>query len=302
MNLSVIIHTFPGFLQICDAWMVQLRWIRSYSPEHILLQKMLTRICCRLSMIANAPLSTFSTIIVADLMGFSGLNSLLLTMPVGAFAGTSMLLCSWCAMRCRNARSYIYFGAQMVTVLSALLLWLLPSSAVGGLLFGLYILPGVGAGYSVLMGHQIANTAGYTKRSLAASGIFIGYCLGKYCGRLLSTFLRISCYALSSLDIRGLVLTSRFAGNVVGPLVFRTQDKPGYDLGFIVVVITSIVAAFLGLAYRFICVWDNRKRDKVGVMEGFDDAFNDDLTDKKVRYTHTLRGLYINLNIIKYKN
>lgn len=133
-------------------------------------------------MIANAPLSTFSTIIVAGHMGFSGLNALLLTMPVGAFGGCFMLLCSWCAMHYSNVRSYVYFGAQMLTVLSALLLWLLPSSAVGGLLFGLYILPGVGGGYSVLIGLQLANTAGYTKRSLASSGVFIGYCVGRSCG------------------------------------------------------------------------------------------------------------------------
>ncbi|CAG8955640.1 hypothetical protein HYFRA_00009594 [Hymenoscyphus fraxineus] len=200
-----------------------------------------------LSMIANAPLSTFSTIIVSQHMGFSGLNALLLTMPVGAFAGFFIVLCSWGAMKFKNSRSYIYFGAQMVTVLASLLLWLLPSSEVGALLFALYILPGLGGGYGVLLGLSLANTAGYTKRSLASSGIFIGYCIG----------------------------------NIIGPQVFRTRDAPGYDLGFIVVVITSIVAAFLGLLYRFLCIRENRKRDQGGVMEGFDDAFNDDLTDQK---------------------
>lgn len=131
-------------------------------------------------MIANAPLSTFSTIIVARYLGFSGVHALLLTMPVGAFGGCFMVLCAWSAMHFKQARTYIYFGAQMVTVFAALLLWLLPSTAVGGLLFALYILPGVGGGYSVLMGLQMANTAGYTKRSLAASGVFIGYCLGRF--------------------------------------------------------------------------------------------------------------------------
>ncbi|KAJ4422968.1 hypothetical protein N0V82_002362 [Gnomoniopsis sp. IMI 355080] len=200
-----------------------------------------------LSMIANAPLSTFSTIIISRYLGFSGLNALLLTMPVGAFAGCFMVLCSWCAMRFRNARTYIYFGAQMLTVLSSLLLWLLPSSAVGALLFALYILPGVGGGYSVLMGLQLANTSGYTKRSLASSGVFIGYCFG--------------------------------------PQVFRAQDAPAYTLGWTVTVVTSIVAALLALLYRFLCIVENKKRDEAGVKEGFDDAFNDDSTDKKVSTT-----------------
>lgn len=200
-----------------------------------------------LSMVANAPLSTFSTIIVSQNLGFSGVNALLLTMPVGAYSGVFVVLCSWCAMRFKNIRSYIIVCAQMITVLGALLLWLLPTSAVGGMLFGLYILPSVGAGYGVLIGLHLANTSGYTKRSLASSGIFIGYCVG----------------------------------NIIGPQVFRSQDAPGYVPGFIVVVITSIVAAGLGLVYRFVCVVENRKRDEMGIMEGFDDAFNDDSTDKK---------------------
>ncbi|POS79157.1 hypothetical protein DHEL01_v202458 [Diaporthe helianthi] len=200
-----------------------------------------------LGMIANAPLSTFSTIIVSQNLGFSGLNALLLTMPVGAYGGFIVVLFSYCAMRFKNIRSYIIVGAQVITVLGALLLWLLPKSAVGGLLFGLYILPSVGGGYAILLGLHLANTSGYTKRSLASSGIFIGYCFG----------------------------------NIIGPQVFRSQDAPGYTLGFIVVVITSIVGGILGLVYRFVCIMENKKRDSMGVMEGFDDAFNDDSTDKK---------------------
>jgi hypothetical protein len=37
------------------------------------------------------------------------------------------------------------------------------------------------------------------------------------------------------------------------------------------------------LVYRWLCVWLNRKRDKTGIMEGFDNAYEDDLTDMKVR-------------------
>jgi hypothetical protein len=34
--------------------------------------------------------------------------------------------------------------------------------------------------------------------------------------------------------------------------------------------------------YRFVCIWDNKQRDKAGVMEGFDHAYEDDSTDRKV--------------------
>lgn len=84
-------------------------------------------------------------------------------------------------MRRRGARSYIYAAAGAVTVLAALLPWPLPGSAVGGPLFAAtYVLPGVGGGgHAVLMGHQVANAAGYAERSLAASGPYVGYCLGE---------------------------------------------------------------------------------------------------------------------------
>lgn len=69
--------------------------------------------------------------------------------------------------------------AHLITVLAAVLLWALPRHAIGGLMFGIVILPCFAAGYVVMLGLQIANTAGYTKRSLASSGIFVAYCLGK---------------------------------------------------------------------------------------------------------------------------
>ena len=46
------------------------------------------------------------------------------------------------------------------------------------LLLAVYILASYGGGYAVLMSMQIANTAGYTKRSVSSSGMFVGYCLG----------------------------------------------------------------------------------------------------------------------------
>lgn len=52
--------------------------------------------------------------------------------------------------------------------------------------------------------------------------------------------------------------------------------------GFIAVVITSIVAGVLMGVYRLVSALDNRRRDKSGIMEGFEHAYEDDLTDMKV--------------------
>lgn len=73
-------------------------------------------------------------------------------------------------------------------------------------------------------------------------------------------------------------------GNFVGPLLFKPVDAPLYVPGFIAVVITAIVAAGMVGLYGLKCAWDNRKRDKSGIMEGFEHAYEDDLTDLKVRF------------------
>lgn len=201
-----------------------------------------------LCMIANGPISTFVPIIING-FGFSTLHSLLLVIPAGFYAGTVQLIMPYIAMKYPGTRTWLILTAQLGTTLAGLLLWLLPLSAKGGLLFAAYILPSVGGGYAVLMGLQIANTAGYTKRSIASSGLYIGYCLG----------------------------------NFVGPLVFKKPDAPRYVPGFIVVVITALAAGLLAVVYRYVCIYHNHRRDKSGTTEQFDHAYEDDMTDIKVR-------------------
>lgn len=184
---------------------------------------------------------------VQNSFGYTTLNSLLLVMPAGAYAGTLQLIVPWLCYKYTGLRSWAIFGCQMLTTLAALLLWLLPRNQTGALLFACYILPSVGGGYAVLMGLALANTAGYTKRTVASSGIYIGYCLG----------------------------------NFVGPLVFKPQDAPRYEPGFIVTFVTAVLAGLLALVYRYWCVAVNNKRDKSGTLEGFEHAYEDDLTDRK---------------------
>jgi hypothetical protein len=71
-------------------------------------------------------------------------------------------------------------------------------------------------------------------------------------------------------------------GNIVGPLLFEEEDAPGYVPGWIVVVITSIITSILALVYRYISIWDNRRKDNAGIMEDYEHAYEDDLTDMKV--------------------
>jgi hypothetical protein len=218
-----------------------------YGSQWQVVSASLTSTAIRFLILIAGPISAFIPIIVKG-FGFTSLNSILLLMPVGAYAGTLQLLLPFLAAKYPNIRSYLVFGSLMGTTLSAVLLWKLPLKELGGLLFATIILPSVGAGYAVMMGLQIANIAGYTKKTVASSGLYIGYCLG----------------------------------NFAGPLVFKAKDAPRYASGFVVVVICAVLGGVLILVYAAVCKWDNHQRDKAGIPEGFDHAYEDDLTDRKV--------------------
>lgn len=99
-------------------------------------------------------------------------------MPAGAVIGTIEWTVPYLCYRYKGLRSYMVAITVSVTILASLLLWKLPQSATGAKLFAVFILAAYGGGYAVLMSLQIANTAGYTKRSVGSSGMFVGYCLG----------------------------------------------------------------------------------------------------------------------------
>lgn len=89
--------------------------------------------------------------------------------------------------------------------------------------------------------------------------------------------------------VRRTALLIQIAGNFVGPLLFKPKDAPVYAPGFIAVLATSIGSAILAVVYRYVCIWENHRRDKTGTLEGFDHAYEDDHTDMtnpQFRYTY----------------
>ncbi|CAH0020169.1 unnamed protein product [Clonostachys rhizophaga] len=207
-----------------------------------------------LNQIPNGPGSTFLPIIISG-FGFSTFNSLLLYMPYGFIAGIGCFGLPFLAYKFPNKRCFIIISGYLTTIIASSLLWKLPRDGQGALLFSCYLFPFWGGSFAVIMGLATANNAGYTKRSVASSGLFIGYCLG----------------------------------NVVAPLLFKTTEAPTFAHGWTSVLACICVAAGLTLVYRQICVWENNKRDNAGIAEAFDHALNDDFTDKsnlQFRYTY----------------
>lgn len=250
--------------------------------------------------VCNGALSTFMPLVIAG-FGFSSLNALLLTMPAGAYCGTVVLLAAYLAMKFEHIRTWIIALAQALSTGAAVLLWQLPTSERGWLLFAMYLLPSAAAGYCVLMGLQIANTAGYTKRALASSGIFVGYCKlfflffffflclfvywtkkkgGIFCS--LETFILHQTYTFFFLTLSFFFFFFFLGiGNFVGPFIFLEREHPKYGTGFAITWITAAISGLLAIAYRYECIRDNRARNASGCREAFDHAFEDP-TDKAV--------------------
>lgn len=66
-------------------------------------------------------------------------------------------------------------------------------------------------------------------------------------------------------------------------MLFAEKDAPRYGPGFTAVVVTSIASVLLSFVYRFLCVYSNKKRDREGTEENFDNAYEDDFTDRTVQ-------------------
>lgn len=73
-------------------------------------------------------------------------------------------------------------------------------------------------------------------------------------------------------------------GNFVAPLLFKEKDNPSYDSGFIAVIACCAAACVLTVIYRYPCIWENQRRDRSGIAEGFDNAFDDVSTDFRYAY------------------
>jgi sugar phosphate permease len=80
--------------------------------------------------IAHGPVSSFVPIPLTQ-MGFSGLNSLVLTIPIGVIIGIGTLVCAYLADRLKNAKLYIVAASMVPTLVASCLLWKLPQSATG---------------------------------------------------------------------------------------------------------------------------------------------------------------------------
>ncbi|KAL5352955.1 hypothetical protein V496_08334 [Pseudogymnoascus sp. VKM F-4515 (FW-2607)] len=174
----------------------------------------------------NGALTTFQPLIIQG-MGFSPLKSILLGLPSGGVEIVFLVITSFLASYLRNARVLLMIFNTVVSTVGMVLVYCLDSQAgrMTGLVFSIVFAMNIPISLSLIT----SNVAGFTKRSIVSSLLFVGYCVG----------------------------------NIVGPQFFLTSESPVYKMG-----ITSALAGYsfsialltcLYLYYRF----ENKRRDEL---------------------------------------
>lgn len=165
-----------------------------------------------LSMLLNvgaAVTNTFGPLIIEGL-GFDPYTSSLLNMPFGAMQFIVIILASFAAQRFK-IKSVVLFALTLPVIAGLAMLYTIShtSGHEGALLAGYYLLAFLFGGNPLIVAWIVANTAGTTKKSATMS----------------------------------LYNAASSAGNIVGPLLFQSADKPDYHPG-----LRGVLGIFVALA------------------------------------------------------
>ncbi|KAI4657009.1 uncharacterized protein J4E79_007624 [Alternaria viburni] len=200
----------------------------------------------------NGAVSGFGPLIV-NTFGWSPLASILWQFPLGLICLVTILLCGWSSSRIPNIRIILLIVNCLPVIAGCAMIWKsswtyhAPTPVAGYSIIGTF-----GAVVSQTIVIAMSNVSGATKKSAMAGTVFVAYCVG----------------------------------NIVGPLLIRSQEKgqhyPRLWTGLIIcycITIASAVALYVHLKR------ENAKRDEMSVDEGERDklAFMD-LTDKENVY------------------
>ncbi|KAG6029376.1 hypothetical protein E4U19_000984 [Claviceps sp. Clav32 group G5] len=161
-------------------------------------------------------------------MGFDIFASMLLNLPIGALAVTSILVSGYLERVIPNARLYIIALSCFPVMIGCALLWKLDNANTAGRIAGFYMISIFCAAWIQCIGLGTSNVAGYTKKAVYAAGTFIGYSMG----------------------------------NIIGPLIFDAQWSPHYGPSFMGLMICFSICFTTALALRFMLVRENERRDR----------------------------------------
>lgn len=113
-------------------------------------------------------------------MGFSSLTAILLGLPSGGAEILFLVVTCFLASYLRNARVLLMIFNTAVAMVGMVLVYSLDSQAgrMSGLVFAVVFAINIPISLSLIT----SNVAGFTKRSIVSSLVFVGYCVGNIVG------------------------------------------------------------------------------------------------------------------------
>lgn len=201
--------------------------------------------CYLLTNIPNGGITVFSTLILEG-EGYTGKNALLMNLPGNAVEfGGMLIFAAFSAHFFRSRKlSFTIFGSSLTVMCLCLLAW---GPNVSSRLAGFYLYFCVGPLLFVgLIGLVESDSLGHTKKLTTNAFMLVCYC----------------------------------AGNVIGPQTFLTSEAPVYETGKKVMAATQAAELFLACCLYVFNVWENRRRDKLGIFEPPADEDNVEFSDK----------------------
>ncbi|KPM43000.1 putative transporter [Neonectria ditissima] len=171
---------------------------------------------------------SFLPLIIQD-MGFTGLQTTLLTLPVGGVECVAMVVAGSLSSYLANGRTGIMFCVACPTLVGAVLLQTLPLTSVWGRATGVWLFLCIPASYAIMLSLISSNIAGTTKKVTTTLLSFVLFCVG----------------------------------NIVSPQLFRASEAPQYGTAMrsmlVAMALVQLITILLGTYY----IYENRRRDKV---------------------------------------
>lgn len=198
--------------------------------------------------IQGGGLTSFSKIVLTG-FGFTSRESTLMGMISNAVHLVSVLVAGWFCTRYHNTRCLTMVATNMIVLVGAVLVNVLPSSMAKARLGAFYVIYVNTVPFGLGMSMLSSNIAGFTKKSTASVMMFIGYCVGQFSG----------------------------------PHFFKEDEAPRFGTAFRAFYSSVALMISIELFLMFYLKWQNRRRDRRAEAAGQDEASDEsaglDLTD-----------------------
>ncbi|KAJ5209300.1 hypothetical protein N7449_003679 [Penicillium cf. viridicatum] len=211
------------------------------------------------SNLANGGLTSFTSIITAG-FGFTDLKALIMQMPQGAAQIVFLLITSITATFIPSSRILGMCLNTVISIVGLILIWKLNPDDQAGRMVGLTLAVVYAINLPISLSIVTSNVAGFSKKSVVSSLLFIAYCVG----------------------------------NIVGPQFFLASEEPSYPTGIKASMSGLILSLFFLLCLYSYYTWENRRRDRLyGSLEQITVGaeLQDELSNKTDREIESFRYL-----------